>query len=66
MKKRLLLAAVAIATLAATGCHKTCTCIRNDGTEHRYTADEVKAAGKTCYEMRSQGGLYHYYAYCEW
>ena len=46
-------------------CHKTCTCIRYDGREDAYTADEVDDYGVTCANMVFQAGV-QYYSVCDW
>lgn len=69
-KKCFMLLAAALACLAGlSGCHKTCTCVRYDATEHDYTADEVAEYGVNCAAMRDAvnrelGTVY--YSYCEW
>lgn len=49
------------------GCHKTCHCVKYDGTIDNFPAEEVKAQGKTCSEMRIIDGLATtYYTFCDW
>ena len=48
-----------------TSCHKTCTCIRYDGAEESYSADEVDDRGVTCANMIYQAGV-QYYSVCNW
>ena len=72
MKKyyTVLLALACIACL--TGCRKTCTCIKNNGTSHTFTAEEVKAHNGTCQNMKyvysdgSNTPIVSYYSTCEW
>ena len=57
-----------LAMLSLASCNKRCACTKFDGiTVDYYTPDEVKAQGKTCYEMRYFSNLMvPYYSYCEW
>lgn len=63
-----LLALLLVATLTLSGCKKQCRCYKYNGIDIDYfTPDEVRAQGKTCYEMR----YYSYlvtprYSFCEW
>lgn len=64
---------VALAGLMClTGCRKTCTCIKNNGTSHTFTAEEVKAHDGTCQSMKYMynDGTYDpmvsYYSVCDW
>lgn len=52
-------------TMLLGSCHKTCTCIRYDGVEKTYTADEIDALGTTCANMAYQAGV-QYYSVCSW
>lgn len=75
MKKyyRFLVAVVCVVCLVClAGCRKTCTCIKNNGTSHTYTAEEVKAHNGTCQNMKymysdgSYDPTVSYYSTCEW
>lgn len=70
MKVKYFTLLMALAGLAClTGCHKTCTCVRYDGTEHEYTSDEVDDYDASCSTMRDAVNLElgtMYYSYCEW
>ncbi len=69
-KRKMILLSAALACLAGlSGCHKTCTCVRYDGTERYYTADEVDEYDVSCTAMRDAINLQlgtMYYSYCEW
>lgn len=58
--------------LCLTGCRKTCTCIKNNGTSHTFTAEEVKANHGSCQNMKYMynDGTYDpmasYYSVCNW
>ncbi len=70
MNKKYFMSLAALTCLTIlSGCHKTCTCVRYDATEHSYTSDEVDDYGVTCSAMRDAvnrelGTIY--YSYCEW
>ena len=74
MKRRpaILLLAATLMTLCLTGCRKTCTCIKNNGTSHTFTAEEVKKQNGSCQAMKYMysDGTYDpmvsYYSVCEW
>ena len=66
MKRKALLAAVALLAIGFTGCNKRCQCYDRNGAMVYYTQDEVKAAGRSCSEMTSQAGKDYYYYLCEW
>lgn len=74
MKKRsaILLLVLALLSLTFSGCRKTCTCIKNNGTSHTFTAEEVKAHDGTCQSMKYMynDGTYDpmvsYYSVCDW
>lgn len=54
-----------LSSLVLVSCHKTCTCIRYDGAEKSYSADEVDERGVTCANMVFQSGV-QYYSVCDW
>ena len=56
---------ILLVTLILASCHKTCTCIRFDGVEESYSADEVDDRGVTCANMKYQAGV-QYYSVCDW
>ena len=64
--------AVLVCILCLAGCRKTCTCIKNNGTSHTFTAEEVKEHNGTCQTMKYMysDGTYEptvsYYSVCEW
>ena len=66
----LMLALVGI--LCLTGCRKTCTCVKNNGTSHTFTAEEVKAQNGDCQSMKymysdgSYDPTVSYYSVCNW
>lgn len=72
LKLRLAIPAAVAAALLAAGCHKNCTCLGFNGTEHTYSADEVKAHGGTCSDMiymytePSAVADVRYYTVCNW
>lgn len=70
MNKKYFMSLAALACMAGlSGCHKTCTCVRYDGTEHENTSDEVDDYDATCSTMRDAVNLElgtMYYSYCEW
>ena len=74
MKRRIItiLPLAVMLTLTLAGCRKTCTCIKNNGTSHTFTAEEVKAQNGTCQNMKymySEGSLdptVSYYSTCQW
>lgn len=74
MKRRstILLLVMALLSPAFCGCRKTCTCIKNNGTSHTFTADEVRAHNGTCQSMKYiyNDGTYDpsasYYSVCSW
>ena len=69
MKRIMIALAATVACVALTGCRKTCTCVRYDGTEHAYTSDEVDDYDASCSTMRDAVNLElgtMYYSYCEW
>lgn len=72
MKKKYMLLLALVCIMCLTGCRKTCICIKNNGTSHTYTADEVKANHGTCQNMKYMysDGTYDpsvsYYSACEW
>lgn len=74
MKRRtiILLSFLSLLSLTMTGCRKNCICIKNNGTSHTYTADEVKANHGTCQNMKYMysDGTYDpsvsYYSTCQW
>lgn len=74
MKKRsaILLLVLALLSLTFSGCRKTCTCIKNNGTSHTFTAEEVKAHDGTCQSMKymyndgSYDPMVSYYSVCDW
>ncbi len=63
---------LALLSLTFSGCRKTCTCIKNNGTSHTFTAEEVKAHDGTCQSMKYMynDGTYDpmvsYYSVCDW
>lgn len=68
-EKKFVLSIAVLAAFCCAGCHKTCTCVRYDGTDRNYTAEEVDSYGVKCSTMRDAvnrqlGTLY--YSYCEW
>lgn len=71
MRKTTLLLTV-LATLTLASCHKTCTCLAYNGTEHTYTADEVAEQRGSCTDMEymytheTSGAIVRYYTVCEW
>lgn len=72
MKKSYVLLLALACTMCLTGCRKTCTCIKNNGTSHTFTAEEVKAQNGTCQNMKymySEGSYdptVSYYSSCQW
>ena len=74
MKRRSarLLLVLALLSPAFCSCRKTCTCIKNNGTSHTFTAEEVKAHDGTCQSMKYMynDGTYDpmvsYYSVCDW
>lgn len=72
MRKRIALILALACIMCLTGCRKNCICIKNNGTSHTYTADEVKANHGTCQNMKYMysDGTYDpsvsYYSACEW
>jgi len=74
MKRRtiILLSLLSLLTLTMAGCRKTCTCIKNNGTSHTFTAEEVKNSNGTCQNMKymySEGSIdptVSYYSTCQW
>lgn len=65
MKRILTLGTIVLGLLGLASCHKTCTCTTYNNVTHTYTADEVEAAGVSCYDMRFIDD-YQYYAVCSW
>ena len=68
MKRRplYLLALGFLVTLTLAGCHKVCTCVGYDYTEHEFTPEEVDAHGSgNCSYMRDFP-TYDRYSYCHW
>lgn len=68
MKRVPIILLLMLAALSLTSCNKRCACYKMDGiTVDYFTPEEVKAQGKTCYEMRYFSNLLTtYYTYCEW
>ncbi len=66
MKRILTLCALTLLALGLGSCHKTCTCTTYNNVQHTYTAEEVEAAGVSCYDMRFLDDNYQYYAVCSW
>ena len=72
MRKRIALIMAFVCIMCLTGCRKTCTCIKNNGTSHTFTAEEVKAQNGTCQNMKymySDGTInptVSYYSVCQW
>ena len=68
MKRRSLyfLAFCFLAICCFSGCHKVCTCVGYDYTEHEFTPDEVDAhASGNCSYMRDFP-TQDRYSYCHW
>ncbi len=71
-KTFLFISLLIITCFSVTGCRKTCTCIKNNGTSHTFTAEEVKANNGDCQTMRYMysDGTYDptvsYYSVCSW
>lgn len=67
-----LFTALTLASLLLCSCHKSCTCIAFNGSEHTYSADEVSAFGGTCSDMKymytaaSSGADVRFYTVCNW
>lgn len=64
--KPLLFIAALLSLASLTGCHKTCVCKGYDGSERRYSDDEVDAHNVTCANMVDQAGRTNFYVVCDW
>lgn len=64
MKKKILLAALAVCALS--GCHRTCVCYGYDQLEHRYSEEEVdQKQDGNCANMVYQANT-RYLSVCHW
>ena len=72
MKKKIILLPALVCILCLAGCRKTCTCIKNNGTSHTFTAEEVKKNNGSCQNMKymyndgTYDPLASYYSVCQW
>lgn len=66
MKRKIAILTLAVATLALSGCHKSCTCVGYNSREHVFTADEVSThASGNCSAM-TDFPIPNRYSYCHW